>query len=82
MWVLIAAEVVSACCLVHLLRRRRGHGLGTLVFWGLFLMVPVVGPLFYGAATPRALPRRRGGRAMDSEWIGTEGYPRTDDLGD
>gem|GEM_PF-3731747 len=45
--VAIGLELVSVACLVHLWRRAPGGVLHKVV-WSVLVLVPVLGPLFYG----------------------------------
>lgn len=47
-WTPWALEAVSVLCAVHLWTRARG-GTGKKVVWTFVTLVPVMGPLFYGA---------------------------------
>jgi hypothetical protein len=82
MWVLIAVEIPSLFCVVHLFRRRAQYSLPLLAFWSVVvLLLPLLGPLFYGAARPPKVKRQESS-LVDSEWLGAEGYPRIDGADD
>ena len=75
MWPLIAMEAISLICLAHLWRRRDAR-LGQKLGWSIVMLVPLVGPLFYGSVFrplgPTAYPSTRDGL---SDAIGSAGPP-------
>jgi hypothetical protein len=48
--VIVAVELVGVACLVHLWRRPATRSMVRRLGWSLMLLVPLIGPLLYGAA--------------------------------
>lgn len=56
-------ETVGLLCLVHLWRRRDGGSVAKRLAWSLALVVPLLGPIFYGALFTPLSPLADGERA-------------------
>jgi bacteriorhodopsin len=71
LWVLAALGVVSFVCLLHLWFGRRRDGVLRRLVWSVLVMIPLVGPLLYGAlyeppavgSTPREVQQALDGAA-------------------
>ena len=59
-------EAIGLLCLVRLWRRRDGGSVVRRLAWSVALVVPLLGPLFYGAVRTPLPPQADGERANGS----------------
>ena len=48
--IVILSELISVWCAMSLWRKEAG--IGSKVFWSVVLLIPILGPVFYGAFDP------------------------------
>jgi hypothetical protein len=70
-WTFWALESASALCALHLWGRA-GGGSAKKVLWTFVLLVPVLGPLFYGAMYDAPDEQEEGLRAGETDTDGTD----------
>jgi hypothetical protein len=71
----VLIELIGVACIVHLWVRPERKHVVLKLFWSLAVMVPLVGPLFYGAVYNGWLERKDGvdaasSPALDTTWTG------------
>jgi len=68
-----AAEVVSVACLVSLWRQKAGAG--RKLFWSVVVLIPLLGPLFYGGLFELPSVQAESDRAVRNrdDWVGPNG---------
>ena len=65
-WVFWAVVALSVVCVIHLWTRALG-GPGKKLLWTGIMLVPVMGPLFYGAIYDVPSEQDEGARARESD---------------
>jgi hypothetical protein len=73
----VLIELIGVACIVHLWRRPERKHVVLKLFWSLAVMVPLVGPLFYGAVYDGWIERKdgvdgSGSTAIDDNWIAAD----------
>ena len=71
-WLLVAIEFVSFLCLIHLWRRKDAK-VRQKVLWSFIMVIPILGPLFYGSSF-RGFPEGRDSSGDDGMPIGGSGF--------